>query len=120
MKKNVIIMGAAGRDYENFIVYFKDNPEFNVVCFTQAQIPGIEKRSFPKELAGELYKNNIPFYLEEKLPELIKKFKVDYVYLCYSDLSTQQVLDKASVVLSSGANFALLGTNSTYLKSKKW
>ena len=119
MKKNVIIIGAAGRDYENFLVYFKDNPEFNVVCFTQAQIPGIEKRSFPKELAGKLYKKDIPFYSEEKLPELIKKFKVDYAYLSYSDLSAQQVLDKASIVLSAGANFALLGTNSTYLKSKK-
>jgi len=119
MKKNVIIIGAAGRDYFNFLIYFKDNPEFNVVCFTQAQIPGIEKRSFPKELAGKLYRKNILFYPEEKLPELIKKYKVDYVYLSYSDLSAQEVLDKASIVLSSGANFALLGTNSTYLKSKK-
>ena len=119
MKKNVIIMGAAGRDYENFLVYFKDNPEFNVVCFTQAQIPGIEKRSFPKQLAGKLYKKDIPFYPEEKLPELIKKFKIDYCYLCYSDLSAQEVLNKASVVLANGANFALLGTKSTYLESKK-
>ena len=120
MKKvNVIIMGAAGRDYENFLVYFKDNPLYNVVAFTQAQIPGIEKRKFPKNLAGKLYNKDIPFYSEEKLPELIKKFKVDYVYLCYSDLSAQQVLDKASIVLANGANFALLGTNSTYLISKK-
>ena len=119
MKKNVIILGAAGRDYEDFLQYFKDNPEFNVVCFTQAQIPGIEKRSFPKELAGKFYKKDIPFYPEEKLPELIKKFKIDYVYLCYSDLSAQEVLNKASVVLANGANFALLGTKSTYLESKK-
>ncbi|MEK6932851.1 MAG: GTPase [Nanoarchaeota archaeon] len=119
MKKNVIILGAAGRDYEDFLQYFKDNPEFNVVCFTQAQIPGIEKRSFPKQLAGKLYKKDIPFYPEEKLPELIKKFKIDYVYLCYSDLSAQEVLNKASVVLANGANFALLGTKSTYLESKK-
>src|SRR3989344_8638775 len=119
MKKNVIIMGAAGRDYENFLVYFKDNPEFNVVCFTQAQIPGIEKRSFPKQLAGRFYYKDIQFYPEEKLPELIKKFKIDYVYLCYSDLSAQEVLNKASVVLANGANFALLGTKSTYLQSKK-
>src|SRR3989344_2075760 len=120
MKKlNTIISGASGRDFENFLVYFKDNPLYNVVCFTQSQIPGIEKRSFPKELAGRLYNKDIPFFSEEKLPELIKKYKVDYVYLCYSDLSAQEVLDKASIVLSSGANFALLGTNSTYLKSKK-
>mgnify|MGYP001613048664 FL=1 len=119
MKKKLIIFGAAGRDYEDFLQYFKDNPEFNVVCFTQAQIPGIEKRSFPKQLAGKLYKKDIPFYPEEKLPELIKKFKIDYVYLCYSDLSAQEVLNKASVVLANGANFALLGTKSTYLESKK-
>ena len=118
-RKNIIIMGAAGRDYENFLIYFKDNPEFNVVAFTQAQIPGIEKRKFPKELAGRLYKHDIPFYPEEKLPELIKKFKIDYVYLCYSDLSHQEVMAKASLVLANGASFALLGTNATYLKSKK-
>ena len=119
MKKNVIIIGAAGRDYHNFLTYFKNNSEFNVVAFTQAQIPGIEKRNFPKELAGRNYKHNIPFYPEEKLPELIKKFNVEYVFLCYSDLSHQDVMDKASIVLANGANFALLGTNSTYLKSKK-
>jgi len=118
-KKNCIIVGAAGRDYFNFLQYFKDNPEFNVVAFTQAQIPGIEKRSFPKELAGKNYKHDIPFFPEEKLPELIKKFKIDYVYLCYSDLGAHEVLDKASIVLANGANFALLGTNDTMLKSKK-
>ncbi len=117
--KNIIISGAAGRDYFNFLQYFKDNPLYNVVAFTQAQIPGIEKRSFPKELAGKFYKKDIPFYSEEKLPELIKKFKVDTVYLAYSDLSHQEVMNKASIVLANGANFALLGTNSTYLKSKK-
>mgnify|MGYP001559939324 CR=1 FL=1 len=92
---------------------------YEVVAFTQAQIPGIEKRSFPKELAGKLYKKNIPFFSEDKLPGLIKKFKVDYVYLCYSDLSAQEILDKASIVLANGANFALLGTKDTYLISKK-
>ena len=120
MKKiNAIIVGAAGRDYHNFLRYFKDNSLFNVVCFTQAQILGIEKRNFPKELAGKNYKSNIPFYPEEKLPELIKKFKIDYVFLCYSDLSNEEVMKKASIVLSSGVNFALLGTNDTYLISKK-
>ena len=114
---NIIIAGAAGRDYFNFLQYFKDKPLYNVVCFTQAQIPGIEKRSFPKELSG--YKHDIPFYLEEKIPELIKKFKIDYVYLCYSDLSHQEVMNKVSLILANGANFALLGTKDTYLVSKK-
>jgi predicted GTPase len=112
-------MGAAGRDYHDFLTYFKDNNEFNVVAFTQAQIPGIEKRKFPKELAGKLYKNDIPFYPEKQLPELIKKFKVDIIYLAYSDLSHQDVMNKASLVLSNGADFGLLGPHTTYLKSKK-
>lgn len=112
-------MGAAGRDYHNFLTYFKNNPIFNVVAFTQTQIPGIEKRSFPKELAGKLYKKDIPFFPESQLPKLIKKYNVDYVYLCYSDLSNQEVMDKASVVLANGANFALLGPRDTYIKSKK-
>src|SRR3989344_8762743 len=99
MKKRVIILGAAGRDYWNFLTYFKDNPNYDVVAFTQAQIPGIEKRKFPKELAGRLYKKDIPFYPEEKLPELIKKLNVDYVNLAYSYLSHQYVMEKASEVL---------------------
>ena len=116
---NVIICGASGRDWHNFLMYFKNNHLYNVVAFTAAQIPGIEKRKFPKELAGHLYNEDIRIYPEEKLPELIKKFKVDYVYLCYSDLSSQEVMDKASIVLASGANFALLGPKDTYLISKK-
>src|SRR3989344_6846567 len=119
MKKNVIIMGAAGLDYHNFLTYFKDNSEFNVVAFTQAQIPGIEKRTFPKELAGRLYKNNIPIYPEEKLPKLIKKYDVDEVFLSYSDLSHEEVMQKASLVLSMGASFTLLGPKETMLHSKK-
>ncbi len=118
-KRRVLILGAAGRDYENFLVFFKDNPQYDVVCFTQAQIPGIEKRSFPKQLAGRLYKKDIPFYREEELEKLIKKFKVDDVVLSYSDLSHQEVMMKASRALAAGASFRLLGPNDTYIQSKK-
>jgi len=118
-RKRVIILGAAGRDYWNFLTYFKDNPNYDVVAFTQAQIPGIEKRKFPKELAGRLYKKDIPFYPEEKLPELIKKLNVDYVNLAYSDLSNQEVMEKAGIILANGANFLLLGPKDTQAKSKK-
>ncbi len=119
MKKRVIILGAAGRDYHNFLTYFKDNSLYEVVCFTAAQIPGIEKRKFPKKLAGKLYKQDIPIYSEEKLPELIKKYKIDEVVLSYSDLSHLEVMEKASIVLANGANFRLLGPNDTMLKSTK-
>ena len=111
-------MGAGGRDFHNFLVYFKDNPLYDVKCFTATQIPGIEKRKFPKELAGKLYKEDIPIYQEEELPELIKKFDIDDVYLCYSDLSHQEVMNKASIVLANGADFKLMGPKSTMLESK--
>ncbi len=117
--KNIIIMGASGRDWHNFLVYFKNNPYYHVVGFTQAQIPGIEKRSFPKSLAGRLYKKNIPFFPEEKLAELIPQLKVDEVVLSYSDLSHKEVMDKASIALAAGANFHLLGPKDTQIKSKK-
>jgi len=118
-QKRVIIMGAAGRDFHNFLTYFKDNPLYNVICFTAEQIPGISKRSFPKQLAGKLYKKHIPIYHESKLKNLIKKYKIDYVFLSYSDLSHLDVMHKASKVLAAGANFSLLGTKDTQLKSKK-
>jgi len=118
-KLNIIIAGAAGRDYNNFLRYFKDNPMYNVVCFTATQIPGIEKRTFPKKLAGKLYNKDIPIYAEKFLPDLIKKHNIDYVYLSYSDLSHQYVMEFASKVLAAGTNFALLGTKDTYIKSKR-
>jgi len=118
-RKNTIIMGASGRDFSNFLVFFKNNPYYNVVAFTQNQIPGIENRSFPKQLAGKFYKKNIPFYPEFKLSKLIEKFKVEKVFLCYSDLSHQDVMEKASLVLSSGADFELLGAKNTWVESKK-
>ena len=114
-KKRVLIMGAAGRDYHVFLQYFKDNPYYKVVAFTQNQIPGIENRSFPKKLAGRLYKRNIPFYPESQLTYLIKKLKVDKVVFAYSDVSHEYVMHKASECLAAGADFYLLGPSSTMI-----
>src|SRR3989344_4478346 len=117
-KKRVLIMGAAGRDYHVFLQYFKDNPYYEVVAFTQNQIPGIENRSFPKKLAGRLYKKNIPFYPESQLPKLIKKLKIDKVVFAYSDVSHEYVMHMASIAIASGADFYLLGPSSTYIENK--
>jgi len=119
MKKKVIIMGAAGRDFHDFNTYFRDNPKYEVVCFTATQIPDIEDRVYPKELAGSLYPKGIPIYSESRLKELIKRYKVDKVFLSYSDISHNYVMDKASVVLSSCADFSILGPKSVMLISKK-
>ena len=120
MKKfKVIIAGAGGRDFHNFLTYFKDNKSYKVVAFTQTQIPGIANRKFPKKLAGKLYKKDIPFYPEEKLPWLIKKFDIDEVVFAYSDVSHEYVMHLASIVLANGADFILLGPKSTMIKSKK-
>jgi predicted GTPase len=117
--KKVIIMGAAGRDFHNFNVFFKDNKEYQVVAFTATQIPDIHDRKYPAELAGSLYPEGIPIYAEEKLPELIKQHKVDEVILAYSDLWNHTVMDKSSIVMAAGADFKLMGTKFTLLKSKK-
>ena len=117
--KRAIIMGAAGRDYYNFLSYFKGNKNYRIVAFTQSQIPGIAKRKFPKKLAGKAYSKSIPFYPEQKLPALVRKYNVDEVFLCYSDLSHDEVMQKASLVLSTGASFGLLGPKETMLQSKK-
>ena len=119
MRKKVIIMGAAGRDFHNFNVYFRDNEDYEVVAFTATQIPDIEGRVYPPELAGKLYPEGIPIEPEEKLVELIKRHNVDEVVLSYSDLSFQYVMEKASLVLSVGADFRLLGPKSTMIGSKK-
>jgi len=118
-RKKVIIMGAAGRDFHNFNVYFRDNPEYEVVAFTAAQLPNIAGRKYPSELAGKLYPNGIPIYPEEELPELIKKFDVDEVVFSYSDISHEYVMHKASLALACGADFKLLGPKSTMLKAEK-
>src|SRR4030067_27980 len=111
-------MGAAGRDFHNFNVYFRDNRRYEVVAFTAAQIPGINCRVYPRELAGDAYPNGIPVYPEEELPKLIEEFHVDDVIFAYSDVSNEEVMRKASVVLACGANFCLLGLKATMLKAK--
>jgi len=117
-KTRVVIMGAAGRDFHNFNVYFKDNNQYEVVAFTATQIPGIEKRMYPPELAGSNYPKGIPIYSEEKLPELIRKHRVDQVVFAYSDVSHEYVMHKASMVLTNGADFRLMGPSTTMLKAK--
>jgi len=119
MKKRVIIMGAAGRDFHNFNVYFRDNEEFEVVAFTATQIPNIEGRRYPKELAGKLYPDGIPIHPEDELENLIKKYNVDFVVFAYSDVSHEYVMHRASRVMAAGANFMLMGADSTMLKSRK-
>lgn len=119
MRKKVIIMGAAGRDFHNFNTYFRDNQDYEVVAFTATQIPDIEGRVYPSELAGKLYPNGIPIEPETKLVELIKKHNIDEVVLAYSDLPHQYVMEKAAVVTSAGADFKLMGPKHTMVTSKK-
>lgn len=119
MKTKIIIMGAAGRDFHNFNVFFRDNEDYEVVAFTAAQIPGIAGRAYPKQLAGSLYEKDIPIYPEENLPALIREHGINQVILAYSDLSHETVMQKGSLVLATGADFRLMGTQSTMLKSKK-
>ena len=114
----VIIMGAAGRDFHNFNVYFRENDAYEVVAFTATQIPGIEGREYPTELAGPKYPNGIPIYPEENLPKLIKQYNADQVVFAYSDVSHEYVMHKASAVLANGADFRLMGPKTTMLKSK--
>ena len=116
-KINILIMGAAGRDFHNFNVYFRNNPNYEVVAFTATQIPDIAGRKYPVELSGPLYPKGIPIYPEEELPTLIKEKQIDQVILAYSDLPHQYVMDKASIVLASGADFRLMGPKNTMLKS---
>jgi predicted GTPase len=118
MRKKVIIMGAAGRDFHNFNVYFRNNRRYEVVAFTATQIPGIQCRVYPPELAGTDYPSGIPIYPEEELPQLIKELDVDQVVFAYSDVSHEYVMHKASMVLANGANFCLMGLKTTMLKAK--
>jgi predicted GTPase len=116
--KNVIIMGAAGRDFHNFNVFFKDNKEYRVCAFTATQIPDIEGRKYPSPLAGDLYPKGIPIQPESELPSLIKKFDASEVYFSYSDVPHIYVMHKASEVQAAGASFGLLGPEETMIKSK--
>ncbi len=119
MTVRTLIMGAAGRDFHNFNVYFRDNPSYQVVAFTATQIPNIEGRRYPEELAGKLYPGGIPIYPESELVHLIKDLKVDQVVFAYSDVSHETVMHKASQVLAAGPDFRLMGLESTQLKSTK-
>ncbi len=114
-----IIMGAAGRDFHNFNVYFRDNADYEVVAFTATQIPNIESRKYPPELAGSLYPKGIPIYAESELVDLIKKNKIDQVIFAYSDVPHSYVMHKASIVLAAGADFRLMGIATTQIKSVK-
>jgi predicted GTPase len=118
MPKKIIIMGAAGRDFHNFNVHFRNNGSYEVVAFTAAQIPGIQCRVYPPELAGTGYPNGIPVYPEEELPKLIREFNVEQVVFAYSDVSNDYVMHKASVVLANGADFWLMGSKATMLKAE--
>ncbi|MCD6531180.1 GTPase, partial [bacterium] len=118
-KRKVVIMGAAGRDFHNFNTYFRDNPNFEVVAFTATQIPDIEGRTYPPELAGKYYPDGIPILPEADLPKIIKEKEVDEVYFSYSDVSNQYVMERAAIAMSAGASFHLLGPGDTMLRSKK-
>ena len=118
-KTRTIIMGAAGRDFHNFNVYFRDNENYEVVAFTATQIPNIEGRKYPKELSGSLYPNGIPIYPESDLPQLIKENDIDQVVFAYSDVPHEYVMHKASLVNACGPDFRLMGTKNTQLKSNK-
>ncbi len=118
-RKNILIMGAAGRDFHNFNVYFRDNNEYSVVAFTAAQIPNIDGRVYPAELAGRLYPHGIKIYDERDLVNLIKELRVDEVVFSYSDIPFNYVMTKASIVNAAGVSFKLLGNNDTMIKSSK-
>ena len=118
-KKNVIIIGAAGRDFHNFNTYFRDNESYNVVAFTAAQIPDIDGRKYPAVLAGRLYPEWIPVFAEDDLAALIHKFKVEDCVFSYSDVTYQKVMSVSALVNSAGANFVLLGPDATMVKSTK-
>jgi predicted GTPase len=118
-RKNVIIIGAAGRDFHNFNTCYRDNGNYNVVAFTAAQIPDIDGRRYPKELAGNLYPDGIPIYSEEYLPELIRKFDVAECIFSYSDIPYQRVMSVGAIVNAAGASFILLGPAATMVRSTK-
>lgn len=119
MERKVVIMGAAGRDFHNFNVFFRDNEDYRVVAFTAAQLPDIAGRIYPPELAGKLYPEGIPIVPEEDLPKLIREQGIDLVVFSYSDVSHQHLMERAAIAQANGADFMLLGPKSTMLKSSK-
>lgn len=119
MVEKVIIMGAAGRDFHNFNIYFKDNQRYHVVAFTAAQIPDIDQRSYPSEFAGGLYPDGIPIYPEAMLARLIADHQVDLVAFSYSDVPHVELMHKASIAMAFGADFIMIGSTYTMLKADK-
>ena len=119
MAVRTVIMGAAGRDFHNFNVFYRDNPDYEVVAFTATQIPNIEGRKYPPALSGEQYPEGIPIYPESKLVELIQEEEIQEVVFSYSDVPHEYVMHKASEVLAAGADFKLMGLNSTQFTSQK-
>lgn len=119
IRTNVLIMGAAGRDFHNFNVFFRNNENYNVVAFTATQIPNIDGRIYPPELAGKLYPDGIKIYEESELVDLIHKLNVNEVVFSYSDVQFEYVMTKASIVNAAGASFRLMGAAETMIKSTK-
>jgi predicted GTPase len=117
-RTKIIIMGAAGRDFHNFQVCYREDPSVEVIAFTATQIPGIENRIFPPELAGPLYPQGIPILPEERLPEIVRGYGIHQVIFAYSDIAHTDVMHKASLVLSLGADFVFLGPDRTMLKAE--
>lgn len=119
MAKTVVILGAAGRDFHNFNTFFRGNEEWRVVAFTATQIPNIDGRKYPAELAGELYPEGIPIVPEKELTRLIKEHDIDYVVFAYSDVTHQHVMRLANEAMAAGANYLMLGVRDTMVKSEK-
>ncbi len=117
-KIKVIIVGAAGRDFHDFNVFWKNHARYDVVAFTAAQIPDIVGRTYPRQLTGARYPKGIPIESEDKLAELIKKHKVEQVAMAYSDLPHEEVMHKAAIVNAAGADFRIMGCDNTMLKSR--
>jgi len=119
MKKKIIIMGAAGRDFHNFNCYYRNNENYDVVAFTATQIPDIDGRKYPAELAGKLYPEGIPIFAENEIVNLIKEHKVEEVVFAYSDVPHERVMNNASLVNATGADFKLIGMNNSTVKTTK-
>ena len=117
--RNVLIMGAGGRDFHDFAAVYRNDPDVNVVAFTAAQIPGIDDRVYPASLAGERYPQGIPVRPEAELADLVRELAVDEVVFAYSDVPHEEVMHRASIALAAGADFTLLGPRSTMLRSSK-
>lgn len=118
-KTKVLIMGAAGRDFHNFNVFYKNNPQYNVIAFTATQIPNIDDRKYPAALSGKLYPKGIPIHPESELISLIKKHKIDEVVFSYSDVNFNYIMRKGADVNAAGASFTMLGADQTMIKSSK-